>query len=287
MASFTQIRRAILTAWEKPVFDESCMTYLCGQQEKCPTTGTLHWQVYVELTSGRRLNFFKEKFGHAVHVEPVGRNNGAHKYCLKDETCADPESRFEFGTLKATGGNAVTFESIQACSTWDDVLKLEKIGTKLQWAREVFQRKPVAVECVEELYEWQQQEVDNIITQGDRKVRVIVDPKGGIGKTKLAQYMVMKMGAFYCTGGKTSDIMFAYDNEPIVVFDLARCNSQEFWPYQAIEFFKNGFGFSPKYGSMTKKFKPCKVIVFCNEEPDKSKLSADRWDIKEMSSLFN
>lgn len=47
-----------------------------------------------------------------------------------------------------------------------------------------------------------------------------------------------------------------------------------------IESFKNGLFFSPKYDTCTKTFKSAKVVVFANWAPDKTKLSADRWDVR-------
>jgi hypothetical protein len=52
--------------------------------------------------------------------------------------------------------------------------------------------------------------------------------------------------------------------------------------YSLMESFKNGRIFSPKYESISKTFKPCHVVVFANFIPDHSKLSQDRWLVKNL-----
>jgi len=80
------------------------------------------------------------------------------------------------------------------------------------------------------------------------------------------------------TNGKCADIAHAYNYEEIVVFDFSR-EQEERINYQIIEKFKDGRIFSPKYDSKCKVFKGARVIVFSNFDPDKSKLSEDRWDV--------
>lgn len=45
---------------ERFPFIEPKLSYLCQQQESCPTTGRLHWQVYVETTRPTSLEYFKK-----------------------------------------------------------------------------------------------------------------------------------------------------------------------------------------------------------------------------------
>lgn len=84
--------------------------------------------------------------------------------------------------------------------------------------------------------------------------------------------------AFYISGGKTADIALAYARQDIVIFDFAR-EQEERVNYHCIEKFKDGLMWSPKYNSKTKIFRPPRVLVFSNFEPDVTKLSADRWDL--------
>lgn len=116
-------------------------------------------------------------------------------------------------------------------------------------------------------------------SQPERKVLWIWEETGHTGKTFLGEYLCIHRNAFLVTGGKHADIAFAYNLERTVVFDFARDQSERV-PYQLLEAFKNGYIFSPKYQSCTKRFEPARVIVFANFAPDESKLSADRWDIR-------
>ena len=132
--------------------------------------------------------------------------------------------------------------------------------------------------CDVDLREWQIIALSLLENQNDRGVLWFVDYLGGSGKTWFAKYLSAIHNAFYCTGGKASDIAHAFKLEQMVVFDFTRSN-KEFVNYSVIESFKNGMFFSPKYNSITKKFAPCKVICFSNWDPDKNKLSMDRWCI--------
>jgi len=129
-----------------------------------------------------------------------------------------------------------------------------------------------------ELRPWQTNALASLDGQDERTVLWIMDSTGGKGKTFLAKWLCVVRDAFYVEGGKKADISFAYQMQPTVVFDLCR-QSEEFVNYGTIESFKNGMMFSPKYHSSMKVFKPARVVVFSNWAPDRSKLSADRWNI--------
>lgn len=282
------MRNALITAWgdNAPVFEESSMIYMNYQREVCPTSLRFHWQCYVECKTSAKLGYFKKRFGNDCHVVPVTIDNGASRYCLKDETAVEGTRR-EFGVKKAEGNgrgasNNILYEQIRACENWDEVLPLKGVGHQLAWARDVFARKPVKKSAVENLRPWQQEEVDLLKVQDDRTVRFIVDDVGNTGKTALGKWLVENMDAFYCTGGKIADIMHAYERQEYVVFDMARCKDHETWPYEVMEFMKNGMGFSGKYESKMKKFNPCKIIVFANCMPDTSKLSRDRISLRNL-----
>ena len=50
--------------------------------------------------------------------------------------------------------------------------------------------------------------------------------------------------------------------------------------YEAIENIKDGIMTSNKYKSTNLNFETKHVIVFCNHEPDFTKLSRDRWEVR-------
>lgn len=190
---------------------------------------------------------------------------------------------------------------LQTVPRWKDALiditYSAYIAKNLNWSREVymvarmqdnFEFPPTGA------FEWQQHIIEFVTRPADnRTVHWVYDEDGGNGKSDLSNYLISHNNAFLVDSGKSSDIAFAYDNQPIVIFDLSR-DTQEYCPYRVMEAFKNGRIFSPKYHSILKTFKPPHVIVFANYMPDCSninpdacmpKLSADRWDLIELDDF--
>lgn len=113
----------------------------------------------------------------------------------------------------------------------------------------------------------------------DRSIIWIVDKEGNKGKSFLSFYLKHQYNAFRITGKvKSTDFAYAYNEEPIVIFDLAR-DSENYVNYDLMEEIKNGSLWSPKYESAVKTFHHISVIVlvFSNYEPNYSKVSYDRW----------
>ena len=113
----------------------------------------------------------------------------------------------------------------------------------------------------------------------DRSIIWIVDKEGNKGKSFLSFYLKHQYNAFRITGKvKSTDFAYAYNEEPIVIFDLAR-DSENYVNYDLMEEIKNGSLWSPKYESAVKTFQHTNIIVlvFSNYEPNYSKVSYDRW----------
>lgn len=98
----------------------------------------------------------------------------------------------------------------------------------------------------------------------------------------MSNWLEIWRNAFVVTGGKFADIAYAFDYEKYVVFDFAR-DQQERFPYQLLEDFKNRRIFSTKYESHMKRTTECHLMILSNFAPDKSKMSADRWDIHKLN----
>ena len=114
----------------------------------------------------------------------------------------------------------------------------------------------------------------------DRSVYWYHDAAGGAGKSFMSAYLQTHHNAFIVSGGKVADITHAFDEQPIVCFDLSRtmvdhCDHV----YSMIEKFKDGCIFSGKYELCTKVFDVPHVIVFANFMTDQTKLSEERWKI--------
>ena len=205
--------------------------------------------------------------------------------------CSKENEFIEWGTLP-TPGKRMDLEAMKEAiidgATWETLAKehtaaharYHKWGERL--SKEIKTREAKeelkALMKTKTLRPWQQHALNRLASQGERTVLWIMDSTGGKGKTFLAKWLCVMQDAFYIEGGKKADISYAYDFQSTVVFDLSR-QTQEFVNYGTIESFKNGMMFSAKYESTMKVFKPAQVVVFSNWAPDKSQLSADRWEI--------
>jgi len=129
---------------------------------------------------------------------------------------------------------------------------------------------------------WQSQLAEDLRSIPDaRKVIWYCDLIGNSGKSYFATHYMEKT-SYYITGGKATDIFYGYAYESVVFFDLARMK-QEIVQYDVMENFKNGQFYSTKYECKNVKFNTPHVVVFANFLPDVTKLSADRWDIREIN----
>lgn len=163
--------------------------------------------------------------------------------------------------------------------------KIEEVAEAVQRELNQVKRRKKAETVV--LREWQEKAVEKLLAQDNRKILWIVDEKGNNGKTFLASYLADKYGARIFENGKSADIKYMWKGEDIVVFDLVR-SCQDKINFAAIELLKNGRFNSTKYVCAEKSIdtdKHVKMICFTNEEPDRTKLSPDRWDVMRLLEL--
>ena len=117
-----------------------------------------------------------------------------------------------------------------------------------------------------------------------RTITWIHDEKGNIGKSHLTTYLAAQDKAYCPDVTKLADILYGYNYQPIVIFDIPRSKQEHMEQlYTAMEQFKNGRFFAGKYESKTMVFKAPHVIVFANfpaqkfTEKGARTLSEDRW----------
>lgn len=141
------------------------------------------------------------------------------------------------------------------------------------------------------LYEpkgWQLEILDIIKSEPDeRSIHWYWSKDGSKGKTQLCKYLIVKHGAL-TVGGKSSDMYHMIvknpNNRKIILVNVPK-SVQDYINYGAIEHIKDGLIFSGKYESCQLVFNCPHVIVFSNEPPDMSKMSLDRWKIREITDL--
>lgn len=273
---------ALDTEWEK-------LRYVSWQLE-AGESGTPHWQGYVELTATLRLNRMK-KWLPTAHFEVArGDRVAARAYTRKDDTRID--GPWEFGDF-GSGGQGKRSDLALAASHIDDhgmtglaeafpaeYIKFHR-GLR-EYARAI--EKPPRDEGFEPRT-WQKKVLALLSADpDDRTIFWVCDSVGNRGKSRLAKYLCCEMGAIQLTG-RMQDMAYAYNKEPIVVFNITRAQVEHSdHIYTFAEMLKDGYVFSTKYESVGKRFRPPHVIVFANVFPSDGKWSADRAHVVDLNN---
>jgi len=100
----------------RPAELPSDTAWIKGQQEECPTSGRLHWQLFVAFTKNQRIGGVRSKLC-GCHWEP-SRSQAAELYVWKEDTRVE-------GTQFEIGGRPFKRNS-QA--DWGQVLSIAKTG---------------------------------------------------------------------------------------------------------------------------------------------------------------
>ena len=140
------------------------------------------------------------------------------------------------------------------------------------------------------LYKWQNQLVDLAKEYRNlRMINVIVDKKGGRGKSSLTDYMMYQ--------GIAEELPLVNDFIEMVqmayaipascyIIDMPRSLKKDKLAglFGAIEYIKMGKSFDKRYHYKRRKQDPPNILVFTNEYPNANYLSLDRWRIWRISS---
>ncbi len=136
---------------------------------------------------------------------------------------------------------------------------------------------------------WQQSILDISQIYEPRKINIVYDNKGNIGKSILSMYMRCHGFARLIPGTvqDAKDICQIVCCMPVskcYIIDMPRAlpKFKLNGLYAAIESLKNGHVYDIRYKYTEKIFNPPNVIVFTNELPDPAMLSEDRWDVWEV-----
>ena len=271
-------------------------TYLIYGYEKCPTTGTKHLQGYVVFPVKKRFPEAKALLpSDHIHIEPTkGTPQEAAEYCKKEGLYQ------EFGVLPSNKNGVSRFDYFI-----DWILSRRDNGDPVPSDREICLHFPAlwvlherklrvlaehhypapSLESLDStLRPWQQCLYDALLNEqaGDRKVLFYVDTRGGTGKTFFQRYMLTLHPdqVQVLSSAKRDDVAHALDpDKSIFLFNIPR-GGMEYLPYQTIEQIKDRVIFSPKYNSRTKILKHnAHVVIFCNELPDFTRMSDDRYVI--------
>lgn len=263
--------------------------FLSFQLEQCPETSKLHFQGFISFAKRTTLNKAKKLLPQA-HWEIARNIEKAILYSQKEDSrMAGP---WIFGIRPVIGERLDLIDArkrIRGYERWGDILNDEQlipVVTKYhRWARDVFRHKPMVGKIPTLDKQWQHEIIDIIKGEPDpRKIIWVWSEEGGTGKSTIARFLALEHGALVVTRGASDDIIYAYDNQNIVVFDYPRSTNPDFIHWNLFEELKNGITFSKKYESQQKIFHAPHVIIFSNIDPFnyQSKLSEDRWEIKKV-----
>lgn len=157
---------------------------------------------------------------------------------------------------------------------------------------ENYVKVPIDIKAIQALRPWQESLKNKLEVYESRKIDVIVETKGNIGKTTFCRYMAIRAGAQilpFCN--EYRDIMrMAYDVgvHPIYMIDIPRSIPQKKLAqlYAALESLKGGYAYDDRNSFRQRYFDPPRVVVFTNTHPNLGHLSADRWNIWEIDDLM-
>lgn len=251
--------------------------------------GTPHLQGFCILASPQRFSFLHTNLCPRAHLEvAVAKSHQAAAYCKKE---GDFE---EFGELPNNQGKRSDIDTFKEWVTELSVRPSEREVARafpalyLRYRTNLMQlvghlSKPPDF-GLGELRGWQR-ELDELLEDepDDRSVNFYVDTEGAKGKTWMVRYLLTKYpdGVQALSIGKRDDLAHCIDpTKNIFLFDIPR-GSMEHLQYSVLEKLKDQLIFSGKYESTIKVLaNPVHVVVFCNEEPDLLKLTADRYVVK-------
>lgn len=252
--------------------------------------GTPHYQGYLEFKCNVRLSALVAIIPGAHFERRRGTAHEARAYCMKEDTREEePIESGVFSGGRDRQGSRMDLEAAKTAlaggATKDGMYEehpevFAKYPRFVAYGLEKARREATAKVDLRGRYRAWQAEVMALIDAEPhaRQVIWVVDTVGARGKTELSKHLVDQCGAFYCNGGKHSDITFAYAGERVAIFDFVR-DAESYVQYGVIEQLKNGIMFVSKYESGMKRVAVPHVLVFSNFEPDQTKMSADRWNI--------
>ena len=134
---------------------------------------------------------------------------------------------------------------------------------------------------------WQEKLVE-VMKPSEREIIWIVDPAGNEGKSWFQKYLkdIHGLRVFDANIRRSSKCILHILSKEIVslidifLFNVPRSFNMDEFPYEMLEELKDGKAESTKYNSIKLQVNtPNTVLVFSNENPDKERMSKDRWII--------
>lgn len=278
------------------------VSYLVYGYETAPETGTPHLQGYVVFPRKKRFTEAQALLPAGAHLQAKnGTPQEASDYCKKDGVFQ------EFGVCPQGTRGSSSFDSfiewIVSYQSEHGFVPSDRAIARAYpqlWLRHERRLRDLALHIspnptlldvnTTDLRPWQNN-LQSALTQtapDDRSILFYVDKVGGKGKSFFQRYMLTNhpQDVQIFSIGKRDDIAHALDpTKSIFLFNVPR-DGMQFFHYTIIEQIKDRMVFSPKYNSTTKIIHSNPhIVIFCNEEPDMTKMTADRYVIIDMDEI--
>lgn len=278
-----------LTKWAV----NEAVQFIQYQLEEAPDTGKEHFQGMLLLKTRHRIGQLKKMFSPTAHWEVMkGTVSQSLAYTSKEETRIGGPWRF--GEVDEAGGQGSRADIRELKRKIDSGVSLDVIQDEnplffdqryVTMARNMINHKVrrQAMGKLEEKYAssrlrpWQQECVDLLAVQDDRRILWISDFEGESGKSFLCQWLLVCQGYQVLGQGKYQDLVYNVEvSASGYVFDIPAAVKEEFLPYSLMEKIKDGVLVSTKYEGGTKLLSSNKVVVFANMGPDPTKFKKNR-----------
>jgi hypothetical protein len=262
--------------------------------------GTPHLQGWLILNSPQRLTFLK-RVNNSTHWEAMrGTIESNILYCSKAPVQGPwyiPDEKTVLAAKKKAKPQLAEFVDAviarDTASVWREpgfILHKRCIYEVAEMVSSAKRLSDMKAEFAEfHLRPWQQQCMDLLAEQNKRQVLWVYEHEGNIGKTTFARYLISEHKYLYFRS-KTSmgeiGHIISRDVSGGIVFDLPRdCHDKDdniLVSYRTLEDLKDGLISTTKYAGFSGVIGSQKLLVFANYPPDRSKLSADRWVVRQI-----
>lgn len=151
---------------------------------------------------------------------------------------------------------------------------------------------PKPVKLISPDYAWEQEIIEIIKKEPcDRTIYWYWSTQGKMGKTSFCKYLTVKHGAI-ALSGKAADMrngVIDYQKTngstpELVLVPIPRSFNTDYLNYEGIENVKDMYFYSGKYEGGQVCGNPPHLFVFANEAPDESKMSEDRWVVRNIDT---
>lgn len=276
-----------LELWLKQQHDNGGLQYAIMGRE-IGAMGTPHIQGFIHLKKEHYtpkscgVTFWRMHVPSGLHMHfetARGSDEQQYVYCTKEGP---------FWEVGEMGGNTNQWNTVVELCRAGDVETLQKdhaeiyVKNHFQILKIIkgFQMETRLNMKLEILRDWQNEVIKKMDAQNNRQILFVVDEEGGKGKSALCSHLMSTRNVWACQGGKIADLMHSYKRSAeLALFDMARCNTPDYYPWNFMENLKSGWFCATKYDSGLVAFTPPKVVVFMNHDPPRNKLSSDRWQI--------